>query len=210
MIRLRTSTLEAYRQIIQGEWGDEAELIERLHRGQWTDDGQQKWQMLAGTAWHRALAGETPDRCIEEQDLYCWGKYWFSGGDIAAGRMHIGKGVRELTGSMELGGVEIEGTCDTILGLSIQDAKTKFSQCSTKDYEMSLQWRLYLLIHDAQRFQYNLFSFWDPDGGGFCGLKDVLSFSFWDYPGMRADCERWVREFLAWAESLGLLKEAAA
>ena len=201
-MRLRVSTLEAYRRLLQTEYGDEAELAERMRRGQWTDDGQQKWQMLAGTAWHRALAGEAPDAALMEQKpaVYRYGGYWFAEDDIEAGRSHVGAGVKEVTGSIQLAGAEIEGTCDTINGLVIQDAKTKFSYPSAKDYESSLQWRLYLLIFGAKRFQYNLFCFRDPDSSGFCALTNVIQFCFWAYPQMQADCERWVREFLAWNE----------
>lgn len=127
---------------------------------------------------------------------------------VTAACDHIGQGVCEITGRMTMNGryiVEVEGTADHIRGLTIQDHKTKFSTPDARDYEQSLQWRLYLMIHDCQRFQYNLFDAKEPTDEKHVVIKGVVPVSFWRYPGMERECISWLDRFLAWAESHNLI-----
>lgn len=216
MIRLRVSTIEAFRRAAETEWGDEAEVEATLRRGQWTE-GPANWQMLAGTAWHRAMALESADAvdevysdAIMDWETFChYGDYEFLSDDIQTAIAYCGPGLREITHSrpFALGelDVEIEGTADLVQGLSVSDHKTKFSPSDPGDYEESLQWRLYLLIHQARVFRYNLWEFKDPKDG-FCALKDVCSFRFWPYPQMEQDCLYWIRRFLGWASDRDLIR----
>lgn len=213
MIRLRVSTLESFRQVMQTDYGSEAELIERLKRGQWAE-GPTKWQMDAGTSWHAVLAD--PFGCRQgadgpkgESSVWCEsGDYWFSTDDVSEALAHVGPGLREVTGRtiFQVGRewIEVEGTADRIQGNTIRDAKTKFSTPDARDYEQSLQWRFYLLIHGAEKFTYDLFDFRDPKDG-YCELKGIVSFSFWRYADLYRDCLRWIDEFLHWAGSRNLL-----
>lgn len=224
MIRLRTSTLEAFRRVVETEYADEAELIESLKRGQWTE-GTPSWQMQAGTAWHHVLQhplGTQQFDCYDgTPDITHEGPfgYRFGGADVAASLRHVGPGLCEVTGGryFQAGGqrVLVEGTADHVHGLDLQDHKTKFSAPDARDYEPSLQWRFYLLIHQGAWLRYNLFDFSQPKEG-FCELRDIVSFSMWPYVGMEADCREWIGRFLDWASDRGLLpylepkKEAGA
>lgn len=204
MIRLRVSTLEAFRRVVATEWGDEAELAERIERGQWAE-GPSNWMMDAGTALHRILEGKADEGC--DGALFS-GAYCFDQTAANAILRHQGPGVRELTARrvFDLGGrkVEVEGTADHARGLVLRDAKTKFTTPDAKDYEPSLQWRYYLQIHGARLFVYDLCHFADPKDG-YCEFKGIVSFRFWTYPGLEEECRVWLARFLDWAESRKLL-----
>ncbi len=212
MIRLRVSTIEAFRRVVDTDYAPEEELVATLKRGQWTD-GPANWQMLAGTAWHRAMALEPADDVLEwpcGTTACCYGDYSFDSGDIQEALAYCGPGLREITGRRVLcnwhgEAVEIEGTADLVQGLVVTDHKTKFSQADPSDYEESLQWRLYLLIHEAQVFRYNLWEMKDPVSG-YCALKDVYSFRLWPYPWMKQDCLAWICRFLSWANDKDLIR----
>ncbi len=204
-MKLRVSTLEAFRRVIQTEYGDEAELVDRIKRGQWAES-EGTWQMSIGTAWHACLDGQGE----QKGNLIHYGEYCFHEEALAQAKEHIGPGLREVTGSrawnLGLLNVVVEGTCDHINGLILQDHKTKFSTVDAKDYEPSLQWRFYLSIHGGIRFQYNLFSFRDPKNDGLCELTGINSFSFTPYPRMDADLTEWLYKFVDWAESRRLMR----
>lgn len=214
MIRLRVSTLETFRRVVQTDYQPESELIETLRRGQWTD-GPANWQMNAGTAWHAILANPIRTQQIEfgcdgvPYTVHESGGFRFSGPDVQAALRHVGPGLHEVpagrTWDIDGRQVRVTGTADHVRGLVVQDHKTKFSTPDARDYEASLQWRFYLLLQEAVVFRFNLFDFRDPDDTGLCELKEIVSFRFWPYVGMEADCRFWLREFLAWADDRGLL-----
>lgn len=206
MITVRVSTLEQFRRVMTTEYAPESELIGTLHG----KPPAPSWQMEAGTAWHKVLENPVAHAQIDFTDpahptqYYLSGDYTFSAEAVNAALECIGPGVREMLGSKEIAGVRVQGTCDHMRGLLVQDAKTKFSTPDARDYEKSLQWRLYLLIHGAACFKYNLFDFRDPKDG-YCELKDIVSFRFWPYDGMADDCAMWVKCFLDWAGQKKLL-----
>lgn len=198
MIRLRVSTLEAFRRVVTSDYGSESELIETLRRGQWAD-GPATEIMRAGTVWHAALAG--PEYSTKE--------FFFFNDVVDQAREYTGPGICELTGwrTWTIGDrlVQLEGTCDHIRGLVVTDHKTKFSTPDARDYEKSLQWRAYLLIHEAACFRYLLWHFADPTDAGYCELRGVTSFKFWPYPNMEAELVEWLGWFVDWVVSRGLL-----
>lgn len=223
MIRVRSSTLELFRKVALTDWESEADLVDRLHRGQWADDATPpEWYIDAGTAWHKAMSLE-PAEELEElrrpgQLGYYGGNrlFWFDQDDFCRAVAHVGPGVRELTARLDVCDfaghvVQMEATADVVCGLDMQDHKTKFSPADPEDYEESLQWRAYLLLHEGVRFTYNLFEMKDPDQGehGFVRLKDVYSFSLYPYRGMRSDVMGWLDRFLEWSARRGLVRALA-
>ena len=199
MIRVSTTTLEAYRRAVQTEFGNADELAAQI-RGEPTPIS---WQMQAGTAWHSVLASDDRASYYIER-LVCGRSYRFDRSAAVESRKHIGPGLWEVKATAQIDGVTVVAQADHVRGLVIQDAKTKFSNPDARDYEQSLQWRFYLLVHGARLFEYNLFDFADPKGG-YCELRNIVSFAFWPYAGMEQDCRRWLHSFLAWAEGRGLL-----
>ena len=201
MIRVSTTTLEAYRRAVQTEFGNADELAAQI-RGEPTPIS---WQMQAGMAWHSVLAAKDYIWDEEHEWADVGGRSWvFDKNAARSSRNHIGPGLWEVKATTQLDGVTVVAQADHVRGLVIQDAKTKFSNPDARDYEQSLQWRFYLLVHGARLFEYNLFDFADPKGG-YCELRNIVSFAFWPYAGMEQDCRRWLHSFLAWAEGRGLL-----
>lgn len=206
MLRISTTTLEQYRRLVATEWGDEAELIASI-RG---EPFKPSWQMEAGTAWHSVLeAPRSHERWDDATDhesgaYYQSGDYTFNAAHVAKALEHIGRGLWEVKATREIEGALIVAKADHVRGTLLQDNKTKFSTIDPRDYEPALQWRFYLLIHDAACLRYNLFAFSEPKDG-YCALRDIVSFKFWPYPALEADCRQWVRRFIDWADSRGLL-----
>ena len=194
MIRISTTTLESFRRVVETEYGDETELIASIK-------GQVKptWQMEAGTAWGESIqAGENT-----------WKGYQFAKDDIADARKLLGPGLWEVKGTRRFDiyqlPVEVVAKVDHIRGDDIQENKAKFSPADSRDYESSLQWRFYLAVHEAASVRYNLFSIGERDGDGFWPLRGILSFSFFPYVSLEADCRRWVSRFVGWAADRQLL-----
>lgn len=209
MLTVRSSTIEAFRRTTLYE--GEGELIESIRRGQ-TDGGEENEKMRAGTAWHRALRGETADHTldlgkdfnIEDRHLEQFGDFQFRSIDIDQAIAYTGLGLCEVPARkvFSVGGREVAlyGTCDHVRGLVIADHKTRFSAPDPRDYEHSLQWRNYLLLHNAAVFIFHLWHMSEPDKNGLCILKDEESFKFWPYPGMRDDVCYWLHRFLLWCD----------
>lgn len=193
MIRVRRSYLEDFRRLVETDYGDQAVLIQTILG----HPPKPSWQMQAGTAWHALLADPRPVTGKVVQS----GDYSFSAADVRRGRDHCGPGLWEVDGNkvFDVFGVPVDvtGTADHIRGHLIQDNKTKFSTADAGNYEQQLQWRFYMLIHGALEFRYNLFHMSEPKNG-FCQLREITSFSFWNYPNLLMDCTRWLSLFLDW------------
>ena len=246
MKRVRVTTLESYRVLLQEEYGSEAELVESIRRGQ--EGPPVNWKMACGTAWHEVLAQTRTEMCqrktardnfylsldaaLDAKDemgietiapfgcpvcghwhlgtpcLLLSGDYRFYDTDVATAQRHVGPGVCEVPGSLlvDVAGYQVllTGTCDRFHGLTIRDAKTKFSPPDARDYEHSLQWRAYLWIFGAQKFLYDLFAMTEPDSTGLSCLGNIVTFGYWRYPGMEQDVTGWLSSFIRWADSKGL------
>lgn len=209
MIRVRVSTLESFRRVVDTEYGDEAELIESVKRGQ--EGGPTNWKMEAGTAFHALLADPmVAEGCPGRDELIEEGQFSFLTWDVAEAQQHVGHGLYEIQArkAFLVNGksrpIEVRGAADWLRGLVIQGHKCKFSAPDARDYEASLQWRFYLLLHEARVFRYNLFSFKDPKEG-FCEMTGITSFKFWAYPNLETECREWLSRFVEWAEARHLV-----
>lgn len=206
MIRVSSTTLESFRRVVEYDYGDERELIDSILGKPYPV----RWQMAAGQAWHSVLEHPVRTGHISLRDglpvqMHRSGGYLFDGSDVyQAGRI-IGPGLWEVKASkiLDVWGVPVTvvAKADHVHGLILQDNKTKFSPADPRDYEPSLQWRLYCLIHGAAVFRYLLWSFADPDDVGHCRLKDVTTFKLWPYVGLEQDCRAWLGRFLDWCHA---------
>jgi hypothetical protein len=202
MLRVSATDIEQFRRCVQEEYASAAELEAKLRGAPF----EQRWQASAGQSWHSILKTDVGKFWETDQVQYVTqGAYTFSVHQRDVARKWIGPGVWELKETKLLDGVTIVAKADHCHGLVIQDNKTKFSPVHEGDLEPSLQWRVYLWCHEAKLFRYNMFSMKDPDGGGYCDLYDIQSFRFWPYLRMESDIRRWLKEFLSWADSKGLL-----
>lgn len=212
MITVRTTTLESFRRLVSTEFGDEAELIAAVSGKPF----EPNWMMRAGSEFHDLLANQSANvvRYGRDHEGESKREYRFDGEAVLASRRHVGEGLHEVFGSQrfEVRGepVVVTGHVDWIRGLLVQDHKCKFSSPDPRDYEQSLQWRLYLAIFGADVFRYNLFHFADPSPEGYCHLKETVSFRFWRYPNLEADCREWLARFVDWLDSRRLTQCLAA
>ncbi len=190
MIRISTTTIEQFRKIFATEYVTEQSVADSI-RGVFTPT----WQMESGSAWGRALETNTAKV----------GAYTFNPEAIQAAREHIGSGLWEVKTTADLCGARIVAKVDHIWGNFIQDNKARFGQVDLSQYEQDLQWRFYLESFEVDEFRYNCFDLAEPKDG-YIKMHGIESVRFWRYPGLRADCERWVREFLTWAGDRHLLR----
>lgn len=196
-MRVSTTSIEAYRRVMETEYGSEIELMAQI-RGERVE---MPWRVHAGSAWHAALeTGQPRDLTVSA--------YYFADDHVQAGREWIGPGVWEVKATRifytPYGPVTVVAQADHCRGLFIQENKTKFSTPDARDYETSLQWRFELLVHEAALVRYNLFDFADPKEG-YCELRNITSFKFWPYAEMENDCMTWLESFLVWADTKSLL-----
>lgn len=208
MLTVRTSRVEAFRKLLESDFSrdeDEDNLVQALMGNE--PMGNQR--MAAGTAWHRAIARDQPDRVGTEAGTFGYGCFDFLEGDVADAVAYVGPGLVEWPAGrvFPVNGhrLRLTGTCDRLQGLVIRDAKTCLGTPDIQDYEQSLQWRIYLLLHGAEMFAYDLFDFKEPRDG-LMTLKGVQTHRMWKYPGMEADVVFWLKEFLDWAEGRKLLR----
>lgn len=223
MIYLRASTLDSFRKCIETDYGDEDRLAESIKAGQANSDGN--WQSKAGTAFHAVLASpeshavkiidEFADGTVVPRDEYRSEKYSFYGEHVRAALEHVGPGLCEVRAAKLIptrhGTVALSGQADRVQGLMVRDAKCTWSPIDPEQYELSLQWRSYLLIHGCGGFVYDIFRFDEPkdggENGGLCELKEMYSFRMWNYPNLTTDVIEWLNRFLDWAEARGLLAD---
>lgn len=125
--------------------------------------------------------------------------WFFRPQDWSAVRQQQGSGLREVTAYRDFGPVNVSGTCDHIRGLMIRDTKCKFTPIDAKSYEQSLQWRFYLLLHEADCFAYDLLAFKEDNHR--LELLDIVTVRFWRYDGLEDDCRQWAERFAQWYES---------
>jgi len=207
VIRLSATTLEAYRRVVETEYASESELIASI-RGERIPE---TWQMAAGSAWDNLLsgAGEVAVFNVDETTYHACGGFTFKEDHVEAARKHLGPGLWQVKVEKfidsSLGPVCLVAKVDKVRGLFVDEVKAKFSTVDARNYERSLQWKLYLLCHEAAAVRYSLFDFANPDKARYCDLRDIVSFRFWRYRGLEQECRQWVEGFLDWASSRGLM-----
>ncbi len=229
MLTIRQSHIERFRQVCQGDYATEEELVQSV-QGLWPGNDKTS----AGKAWHALLASFADDSrgqdipepvnddgiwmvCVPDiaDDGRPTGKEWWFEADAAEqAASFVGPGLVEVPGERlftvnTTSGVQevlVTGTCDHILGKMIQDHKTTFSTPDARDHEASMQWRIYQLLHEADCVQYNLWAFSEPKETGYCHFKSRTSFRFWRYPSMEKDVQHWLARFVDWLYSKRLEK----
>lgn len=225
MLRISTTTLEAYRKVMQTEWAREADLINGL-TGKFVYRSD---TVFAGRAWHSVLQNFD---ALQEMDYHesmlgvqvedeptpipqvhvRWDKFIFAKPWAEEISKIIGPGLWEVkstrTVSTSFGPVVLVAKADHVYGNVVQDQKATFSAINEKNYEHDLQWRVYLLVHGAKKFVYNCTMFRDPVKIGdfqLCKFADFQQFVFYPYDRMEADCMIWLEAFLGWAKNRGIL-----
>jgi hypothetical protein len=176
----RVSEVEQFRWWRQDEDADLDVLLGRL-RGQEPPSEQ----MLAGTAFHKALEHAQFE---EASELEADGRRFLIECDIKIALPNI----RELRASKTYGDVVVTGQVDAIHALRIEDHKTT-ARFDADRYFEGYQWRYYLDIFSARVFRWNVFEMRPVDDRVYSvfGFHQIEQHA---YSGMHEDCLRLARD----------------
>lgn len=202
MLRIRQSHIEGLRLCRETTWRTEQELADEV-RGH----GKGNWKMAAGQSWHQLLRLK---QAPAPRGRFAHGGFLWSVEDLIRARSITGPmpGAHEvpLERTCCVGGelVTVTGTLDYVFGSHVIDHKTTFRPLDRADYAASLQWRLYLWLSGAERFEYHLWQFTEPNAAGELDLLGHMAFRQYPYPQLDRDCVTAVGRFVGWAHEKGL------
>lgn len=197
MIRFSVTNLDAYRRFLTDENMTVEDLVAYLRK-----ETPPTRAMLAGSAFHKVLEHAESDLDAAEQDGF---RFLFDlDATIALPQ------VRELKGEMAfqtpVGPVTLVGVVDGMTGKTVRDYKLT-SQFDAERYIDSLQWKAYLLMFGATRFDYEVFI--GKDEGDYWRVYDYQRLPLSIYPRIEDDVTSAVRDFAEfWARHM-YIKEAA-
>lgn len=203
-MRCRVSEIETFRRWREDPDAELADILPRLRGEEAPSD-----RMAAGTALHLALEHATDgDYAVLQAPGFVF--HVDLDGELAlpvirelrAGRTYVVDG----------GEITVSGQVDARDGRRIDDHKST-AQLDVEGYYAGYQWRLYLEIHDADTFRWNVFEIREASDRFLSGLADELRelparhyvlhgfhrIEQHRYPGMGADCERLVADFYRFA-----------
>lgn len=191
-MRLSATDLDAFRYWRDNEDADLDALIAQLRRELAPTE-----PMLAGTAFHRALECAPYE---DATDTLTANGYTF--------RMELDAEldmpqIRELkaTREMVVDGVQVTLVCvaDTVNGLRIEDHKLT-SRFDADRYLAGYQWRVNLLVFDAQEFRWNAFEATQQEPGLYV-VHAMHKLTATRYPGLEEDVRREIGSFVAFARN---------
>lgn len=194
MLKLRASDLDSWVRFVEGDderSPSQTEFIADLLRLTPPNEN-----MLAGTAFHDVLEhariGEIGRR---EDGAYPMAKgftFDFEQGDFVVTLPPKREGFIEKAYQTSVGPVLLRGRFDGRDRFTITDYKLTFSAFDAERYATSLQWKAYLDMTGASRFQYEVFTASIRDGH--ITLKEQHGLTFWRYLEMEEDVRRRVDE----------------
>jgi hypothetical protein len=205
-IRVSTTTVEQFRLVCTEDWASEPELIASI-KGKPFEETE---AMRFGKAWQHLLESAFIVMNPKDPERVLAAEFDFARQDVVRGRAMIPDGAVpevKLVWPVVIDGrpVDVVAKVDAIHGAHVWENKTKLAGFSIGDYEPSLQWRFYLWAFGAVCCTYNVFSF-HLDKQGVATFKDAQAFRFFPYPELKADCLRWLRDFVRWAGEKGLTR----
>lgn len=191
-MRLSVTEIDSWRYYKANEDVTLDDLLARLRK-----EAPPTTAMLAGSAWHKALELMEWDEEAADAEVISVDGFTFR---IAADIELNLPEVTELKGEMELdtpsGPVTLVGVVDGIDAHGIRDYKLS-GRFDAERYMDSFQWRCYLLMFDAQRFAYEVFTAREDDRSGEWLITAYDQLPFYAYPGLADDVQREVEAFAA-------------
>lgn len=192
----RVSNIETFRRWRQDEGQGVTDLVARL------TDFQPTENMVAGTAFHRALELAEPG---EYAELSANGYRFLFDCEAAIALPRV----RELRCYGTYGPLRVTGQVDAIYGLRIEDHKST-AQFNGDGYWEGCQWRFYLDIFNADVFRWNVFPITPVRGQE--KTYTVAAPQLLEqcrYPRLRADCMALASDYYEFAIRHLQQKEAA-
>ena len=181
MIRLSVTDLDSYRWWMASEEAELDDLLRRLRRQEPPTEA-----MMAGRAFHKILeTAKDGELSTIEMDGF---RFRFDVNDeIALPPVRELKG--QITIQTSVGEVTLVGVTDGLHGLTVHDYKFTKSMDAER-YANSLQWRSYLVMFNADRFQYDVFVGQQSADDGVYVIREYHAMPFYAYDGMRRDVEQ--------------------
>lgn len=197
-MRVSVSDIEAYRYYKSHEDATLEDCLAQLRR-----ERPPTRAMAAGSALHKLLENSKPgdEFLYADQD----GFHFYFACDLD---MEVSD-VRELKGEVQIdtpsGPVTLVGVVDAV-DRAITDYKLT-GRFEGERFADSYQWRCYLMMFGASRFDYKVFVGQESTDGDLWTIREYHPLSVYRYPGMEDDVYREVAEFAAF--SLAYLHKAA-
>lgn len=187
MLTFHVTDLDQYSWYLKLEDMSPDDLATRLRHDSPAND-----KMLMGTAWHAVL--ENPPDTIDKIER---NGFTFS---VECDKTIILPQVREIrankTYRVDGFDVTLTGKVDGIDGNLVTDHKLSFRP-DLENYFGSYQWRAYLDIFNADRFNYYVYHGKEPaEGSKDITISDVSGMSLYRYPGMEKDLEKGISDLL--------------
>jgi hypothetical protein len=185
-LEVNVTDLDTYRHFQEEEGLDMGWLLTRLLVREQTE------QMKAGSAFHKALeTAMEGDYTVVSADDYVF--YFNQEMEIAL------PALREMSVSKDYRGLLVKGRVDGMNGKVLTELKTT-ETFDPDRYLEGLQWKFYLDMTDADRFDWHVFQMKEV------GPKEYDVFSYhpmtqYRYRGLRDECERWARDYKQFAEN---------
>lgn len=188
-LRVSASDIDALRYYRNDEEAELSDLLAQLRKETPPTDA-----MLAGTALHAALETAEPgDHKGFQHEGYTFSFETDAELDIP--------GIREMKATREyqVGDVLVTlvGKVDAIHGKRIDDHKMT-AQYEAEKYLSSHQWAIYLEVFGADEFRWNIFEARESSEKNYI-IRAVHKLTVHRYPGIGADVERWVTQFVEFA-----------
>lgn len=211
MLRVSVTMLNSFRLLMTEDWMDAARFDAEV-RGERAPTRQ----MRLGSAIHAILENPTAHAVgdLDAPGEYCAtvdGEEFVFPREIIEPCLAVVElgGVAECKAALDydIDGeqVTVVGKADRLVGNSVIEYKSKWGRFDVKDYAAALQWRYYLRLFRAARVRYHVFVIAEDEGGedfdAAYALRSIEPFDFFPYPGLAADCERWVRAFTVYAHA---------
>lgn len=152
--------------------------------------------MSRGTAFHKAI------EMVPEGEYLTVEAMGYTFAFTCNAELYLPK-KREHRRSKDYGGIIITGQCDGIKGRHIIDHKTTSKQFDAEHYMDGWQWRYYLDIFEADRFDWHIWQVAE--------LKEPKAFEVsghhfltqYRYVGLEEDCRELALEFLEFSNRMG-------
>ena len=150
-------------------------------------------KMAMGTAWHSVLENPPEEICEIEMNGYKFRIDCDAEICLPQIREVRANAAYEIDGAT----VTLTGKVDGITGATITDHKLTFRE-NLETYCDSYQWRAYLDIFGADRFDYIIYE--AAEKNGVIVVKNISVISMYRYPEMRQDLMEGVRDLLGFVK----------
>ncbi len=217
-LRISVSRIDEFRRVVLTDYATEASLIRSIK-----EPVILGWQARYGEALHACI--EDPEGTRRPDGSHAFlgpsGEPYTWSGEIVRAcveawpkgcvfERRLGRDYYGVSGHK----VTVSGRTDGTLGLLHIEGKTRFGTVYLDSYYQSLQWQFYLECTPwARGVEYRIHEIGgmnDENGTlhivkGGPRLEAIHAFRVWREPAIARNCRYWLEEFVAWADSRGLL-----